>query len=165
MQRWLQQSTLVVQVSPGSAQVEAQRESNPQRVPAQHQEVLRQKPPAPAQATCRQIPAEQLRLQHSPSAAQVAPSRPQVVAVRHTPLEHMSPSQHPVPQGCPSTEHVTGAWQLPLTHESPAQQPAPHGCPRSAQVEGVWHVPPTHESPAQQPPPHACPAALHVVDA
>ena len=51
IQRWLQQSTFVVQVSPPSAQVEAQRESNPQALPAQHHDVLRQKPPAPAQAT------------------------------------------------------------------------------------------------------------------
>lgn len=166
MHRWLQQSTAVVQVAPGSAQIaRAQRESKPQVLPAQHHEVLRQKPPTPAQATWRQIPAEQLRLQHSLSAAQVAPSRPQVVAVRHTPLEHISPSQHPAPQGCPSREQVIGAWHVPLLHERPAQQPAPQGCPRSAQVVGVWQVPLTHERPAQQPVPQGWPAALQVVAA
>lgn len=51
MHRWLQQSTFVVQVAPGSAQTDVQRESKPHALPAQHHDVLRQNPPAPAQAT------------------------------------------------------------------------------------------------------------------
>lgn len=163
VQRWLQQSTRVVHAAPGWTHAAAQRVSKPQRLPAQHHESLRQKAVAPAHATWRHTPREQLRLQHSPSAAQVAPSRPQVVAVRHTPLVHISPSQQPLPQGCPSTAQVTGAWHDPLTHESPLQQPLPQGCPRSAQVGGVWHDPLTHESPAQQPEPQGCPVLAQVV--
>lgn len=137
MHRWLQQSTLVVQVAPRSAHTDLQRVSEPHALPAQHHEVLRQKPPTPAHATCRHTPAEQLRLQHCASAVQVAPSREQVVAVRHTPLVHWSPSQHPLPHACPSTEQVTGAWQLPLTHSRPAQHPPPQGWPRSPHAGGV----------------------------
>ena len=41
-QRWLQQSTLVVQALPGFSQVASQREEKLQRLPAQHHDVLRQ---------------------------------------------------------------------------------------------------------------------------
>lgn len=165
VQRWLQQSTWVVHVAPGSTHARAQRESKPQRLPAQHAALLRQNPVSPAHATWRQTPSEQLRLQHSPSAAQVEPSRPQVLAVRHTPLVHISPSQQPLPHGWPSTAQVTGAWHEPLTHVRPVQQPEPQGCPRSAQVGGVWQVPLTQVSPAQQPVPQGCPLLAQVVAA
>jgi len=150
-QRWLQQSMLVVQTPPGFSQVRSQREEKLQRLPAQHQEVLRQNTPVPAQETCRQMPAEQLREQHSPSVAQVAPSGEQVVAVRQTPLEHISPSQQPAPQACPSTEQVAAAWQVPLVHVSPSQQPAPQGCPRGEHRVGARQVPALHVSPSQHP--------------
>lgn len=152
VQRWLQQSTWVVQAAPGSTHDAAQRESKPQRLPAQHQESVRQKAVVPAHATCRQIPREQLRLQQSPSAVQVAPSRPQVVAVRQTPLVHMRPSQQPEPQGCPSTAQVTGAWHEPLMQERPAQHPAPQGCPRAAQVVTASQRPALQRLPAQHSP-------------
>jgi hypothetical protein len=51
VQRWLQQSTWVVHAAPGSTQARAQRESKPQRLPAQHAELVRQNPVSPAHAT------------------------------------------------------------------------------------------------------------------
>lgn len=163
--RWLQQSMLVVQAPPGFSQVRSQREEKLQRLPAQHQEVLRQNTPVPAQETCRHTPAEQLREQHSSSVAQVAPSREQDVAVRQTPLEHISPSQHPAPQACPSTEQVAPAWQVPLEQVRPSQHPLPQGCPRGEQRVGARQVPAVHVSPAQHPLPQGCPSALQVVAA
>lgn len=151
MHRWLQQSMLVVQTPPGFSQVRSQREEKVQRLPAQHQEVSRQNTPVPAQDTWRQMPAEQLREQQSPSVVQVAPSREQVVAVRQTPLEHISPSQHPAPQACPSTEQVAPVWQVPLVQVRPSQHPAPQGCPRGEHTVGARQVPALHVSPAQHP--------------
>lgn len=150
----MSQSLLLVHGLPDIAQPEGQG-----GLPGQHRVRLGspQKQAQPPGEPPSGIGRQELLMQISPAAQQLAPQTVSPAAQPHRPAGGTEPGKQVAPAGQQSSPHATGRselgshWQLPLTQKRLlAQHSVPHGVGKAGSRQPARQVPATHTFPRAQ---------------